>query len=65
MSNDPIIVLTHDDEWHLVVAVIEGKRCMNSEDQKVGKGSVTSLSVMFVVNILIVDRQTSSLVFDP
>ena len=29
-----------------------------------GKGSVTSLSIMFVVNILIVDRQTSSLVFD-
>ena len=32
MSKDPIIVLTHDHEWHLVVAVIEGKRCMNSED---------------------------------
>ena len=32
MPNDPISVLTHDDEWHLVVAVIEGKRCMNSED---------------------------------
>ena len=64
MSNDPIIVLTHDHEWHLVVAVIEGKRCMNSEDQKVSKGSVTSLSVIYVVNGLIIDRQTSSLVFD-
>ena len=64
MSNDLIVVLTHDNEWHLVVAVIEGKRRMNSEDQKVGKGSVTSLSVIFVVNILIVDCLTSSLVFD-
>ena len=29
-----------------------------------GKESVTSLSVMFVVNILIVDHLTCSLVFD-
>ena len=28
------------------------------------KGSMTSLSVIYVVNGLIIDRQTSSLVFD-